>query len=320
VVYVEKSEIGKRRPRYKISNETGGENMIDSRMQTFLTVCVTMNFTAAARKLNITQPAVSQQIHYLEDYYKVKLFSYKSKKLRLTPKGELLRKAGTLMMNSEAELRLKMQDSPLKIKVEFGVTETIGEYAITPALARFIREHPDISITMHVADTEELAQEIEEGKIQFALVEGYFDPTKYDSVMYRTVPFVPVCSPAHRFAKKPQFLSDLFKERLIIREPGNGTRRVLENHLALMGCKLSDFSNVTEVKGMHTLPRLLEEDAGISFLYETAAADPISQGKLQRIRIDDFFAVHDFKFIWEKGSAFEKRYREICKEIGGLRA
>ena len=48
--------------------------MLDFRMETFLTVCQCMNFTRASEKLNITQPAVSQHIHFLEKHYNAKLF------------------------------------------------------------------------------------------------------------------------------------------------------------------------------------------------------------------------------------------------------
>ncbi len=58
--------------------------MLDFRTDTFLTVCETMNFTEAARRLHITQPAVSQHIRFFEKEYDVKLFSYCNKQLYLT--------------------------------------------------------------------------------------------------------------------------------------------------------------------------------------------------------------------------------------------
>ena len=53
--------------------------MLDYRTETFLTVCKTLNFTTAAKQLNITQPAVSQHIHFLEKQYNTTLFAYKNK-------------------------------------------------------------------------------------------------------------------------------------------------------------------------------------------------------------------------------------------------
>ena len=67
--------------------------MLDFRIFTFLEVCKQMNFTKAAKKLNITQPAVSQHIRWLEKEYGIKLFEMEGKKLSLTEKGDLFRNA-----------------------------------------------------------------------------------------------------------------------------------------------------------------------------------------------------------------------------------
>ena len=64
--------------------------MLDFRINTFLTVCQTMNFTKAAEELHITQPTVSQHIHYLEDYYETSLFTYQNRQLALTWAGKTL--------------------------------------------------------------------------------------------------------------------------------------------------------------------------------------------------------------------------------------
>ena len=54
--------------------------MQDFRMETFLTVCKYLNYTKAAQELNLTQPAVSQHIRYLENFYQVQLFYHAGKK------------------------------------------------------------------------------------------------------------------------------------------------------------------------------------------------------------------------------------------------
>ncbi len=114
--------------------------MLDFRMETFLTVCNDMNFTHAAEHLNLTQPAVSQHIKHLEKTYGTELFIRDKKKLRLTPAGEILRSALETMRNDENTLKKRMQESLKGKKVlTFGVTMTIGEYAIVPALSRFVK-------------------------------------------------------------------------------------------------------------------------------------------------------------------------------------
>lgn len=60
--------------------------MLDNRVETFLALCEIMNYTKTAETLHITQPAVTQQIRWLEEYYGCRLFSYQGKVLRLTEK------------------------------------------------------------------------------------------------------------------------------------------------------------------------------------------------------------------------------------------
>ena len=86
--------------------------MLDFRMDTFLAVCRCMNYTRAAELLNITQPAVSQHIRYLEGEYQTKLFVQKGKRIELTESGELLK-----------QTVLRMQHDVLHLKKEIGKKE-----------------------------------------------------------------------------------------------------------------------------------------------------------------------------------------------------
>ena len=107
-----------------IAVDKGSEVMLDFRMETFLTVCQCMNFTRASEKLNITQPAVSQHIHFLEEHYNTKLFRYEGKKLKLTGAGEILRNASLTMMHDEISMQNQMQKSEEEEEIRFGATRT----------------------------------------------------------------------------------------------------------------------------------------------------------------------------------------------------
>ena len=83
--------------------------MLDPRVDTFLTVCRTMNFTHAAQLLHLTQPAVSQHIHTLEEEFGAKFFRYENRQLSFTESGKLFRRAAAAMRHDallleEAEL------------------------------------------------------------------------------------------------------------------------------------------------------------------------------------------------------------------------
>ena len=111
--------------------------MLDFRMETFLAVCECMNFTKASQKLNITQPAVSQHIHYI-DYYGTKLFVYQGKKLHLTEAGEYLRSAALTMRHDDIYLRDKLSTyGTQKQELRLGATLTIGGFAIKGFIADY---------------------------------------------------------------------------------------------------------------------------------------------------------------------------------------
>ena len=82
--------------------------MLDFRIDTFLAVCRSMNFTRAAEELHITQPAVSQHIRYLEKSYGVKLFDYQGKRLSLTTAGEALFSAAVTMKHDDLFLKKQL--------------------------------------------------------------------------------------------------------------------------------------------------------------------------------------------------------------------
>ena len=78
---------------------------MDQRLETFLTVCSTMNYRRAAEQLHLTQPAVTKQIQALEALYGVRLFTYDSRKLKKTPQGETLEIYAISQRYQDEELR-----------------------------------------------------------------------------------------------------------------------------------------------------------------------------------------------------------------------
>lgn len=290
--------------------------MLDFRMETFLAVCKYMNFTRAAEALNLTQPAVSQHIKYLETKYDAPLFIRERKNLSLSPAGEILRSALESMRNDENTMKKRMKKSLSGKKIlTFGVTMTIGEYAIVSSLADFIKAHPDTDFHIRYDNTQNLLTDLYEGNIDFAIVEGNFKEENYQTRIYRTEEYIAVASANHIFAKPVHCLKDLTSERLLTREPGSGTRAILTKALALKNMSILNFPNIVQVENIHTIVSLLQEDCGISFLYKAAVQSEIAAGTLQQIPLDDFMIKHDFTFIWNKDSIFSEEYEKIFEEL-----
>ena len=295
--------------------------MLDFRMETFLAVCQCLNYTRAAERLNITQPAVTQHIQYLQEQYGVKLFTYANKQLALTPEGVLLRDAAVTMSHDVEKLKRDLAGRRTgRRSVRFGATLTIGTYALPRRLAGYLARHPEADVHLLVENTQILLRELDQGRLDFALVEGYFHKDEYDFIPWTMEPYVCVCAAGHPLPRGPLRLEDLFGQDLILRNPGSGSREVLVRVLEERNFRPSDFRRVIEVSDLNLIKELVKSGCGITFLYRRAAERECTEGALREVPLADFHVEHEFTFLWRKGSVFEPEFRrcfaELCGEDG----
>lgn len=292
--------------------------MLDYRMDTFLAVCESMHFTRAAEQLGLTQPAVSQHIHALEEHYGRKLFTYQGKKLALTPAGELLRDAARTMRHDESYLAQKLQTLGSTPRcLCFGATLTITEFLLPEYLAAYLLAHPERDLRVISANTQELLTGLDRGTLDFALVEGYFPRRDYGCLLCSQEPYVAVCARDDPLPASPCRLEDLLDRRLILREPGSGTRNILEKYLAARSLSIEDFPRRTEVGNLGAIKALVTQGCGITFLYQRAAQAELDAGTLRCIPLADLSITHDFSFIWRKDSIFASEYRQVFSDLLG---
>lgn len=285
--------------------------MLDFRVETFLAVCQTMNFTRAAEQLHITQPAVSQHIRALEEQYGAKLFRSQGKQLQLTESGRIFFRTAAAMHHDDLRLREAIHQENTRRRLRFGATLTIGEYIMPDPLLRLLEREPDIQLYMLTANTQELLKLLDQGELDFAIIEGYFDKQAYDSLVYCTQRYIPVCASEYPFSHPVRQMEDLLEERLLVREPGSGTRNVLERALETRNLGVRNFQRVTELGSLNLIKSLVCAGAGISFFYQPVVQQELEAGKLREIPLEDCSIYHDFTFLWRRGSLFAADYREI---------
>ena len=289
--------------------------MLDFRMDTFLALCRTMNYTRAAEELNITQPAVTQHIQYLQRHYGVKLFQYRDKHRFLTEAGAALRSAALTMEHDEREL---MEHLPLLQKgmqhLRLGATLTVGEYALPPHLGRYMKRHPDVALHLVVGSTRRLLEGLNRGELDAAVVEGYFAKREYDAIRWSMEPYVCVCA-AGSALEGPMELEDLFTQTLILRDPESGTREILERALLERNFQLSDFRRGVEINDLTVIKQLVEQNCGITFLYRRAVERELEEGQLRQVFLRGWEVQHEFTFLWRKGSVFEQNYRRLYAQL-----
>ena len=182
-------------------------------------------------------------------------------------------------------------------------------------LEKYLARYPQARIHMEVENTHDLLVRLDEGRIDFALVEGFFKKTEYDFQIFSREKYIAVCSPDYTFRDTPDCIEKLFQERLLLREEGSGTREVLERYLDSQNLSTADFERTMEAGSLHTIKELTKSGCGITFLYEVAVREELRSGTLIRIPLKDFQVTHEFTFIWRRGSIYADRYREIFRRF-----
>ena len=283
--------------------------MLDNRHETFLALCRIRNYTRTAEALHLTQPAVSQHIKYLEALYGGKLFAYSDRKLELTERGRRLQAFAQTVRADRKHLQDLLQGNAFEARqLAFGATLSIGEFVMPPLLARLLAQMPELRARMTVSNTQILLEKLQNGEIEFALVEGYFDASSYGHRRFSQEEFIAVCGPDHPLAGQTVPLEMLLKNRLILRESGSGTREILEHLLYERNLNVQAFESVCEISNMNAIKTLVSRSLGIAFMYRVAAEQELRGGTLREIALQGTRIVHDFSLVYLPNSQHREAY------------
>ena len=277
---------------------------MDPKLHTFLTLCQTMNYRLAAERLHLSQPAVTKQIQSLEQALQTKLFLYDGHTLHKTEKCLLLERYAISQQYQFQELQLAIADKK-RLKLRVGATKTIGDYVLIDAIKDYLRD-PGHELSLVVDNTKHLLQMLDENRLDFAVIEGTFSKTKYDSYLLRMELFVGICAKNSPLSGKHLSIKDLLKETIIVREEGSGTRRIFEERLTASGYGLNDFSREVSISSFVSIKALVAVGVGISFLYRSVVADA---GDIGTFTIDGITEPHPFHVVYTRNTN-AKNYAE----------
>ena len=137
----------------------------------FYHVAITLSFSEASKQLFISQSAVSQSIKVLEKKLNQPLFIRSTKRVQLTPEGEILLKHIEPAMNliQKGENQLLEANSLNGGQLRIAASDTICRYYLVPYLNRFHKAYPNVHIKVFNFTSIECAHVLENGQVDFIL-------------------------------------------------------------------------------------------------------------------------------------------------------
>ncbi|HWQ76007.1 MAG TPA: LysR family transcriptional regulator [Syntrophomonas sp.] len=267
--------------------------MSEQELLVFKAVAETKNITLAAKQLHISQPAVSLQIQNIENQYGAKLLNRSNKGVTLTKAGTILYdyvcQMLDMMMNVKQAISDIADDHHGEVKI--GATLTIGEYVLPNILGCLYKLRPDIDFKVSIANTETITQDILERKFRIGLVEGPVPESKdltienfWHDELAVVVPYY------HPWAAKGSItISELATARLIMREVGSGTRKVVELLLKEKGFDLADFNITMELGSTQAIKQIVSAGLGVTIISALTVRHECQDKILKTIKIKDLY-------------------------------
>ena len=274
------------------------------KLETFLTVARERSFSKASAKLGISQPAVTQQIKFIEKYLACKVIERKKNGIKLTNEGEELYKIAARL---EKEIHSSEQDILKIINKEItfrlGASYTIGTYIIPGKCLNTIGEAINNEIKLDIDVSDKIVQKLKDRKLDVGLIES---PIIDNDLIYRewledeliVVSNVPI----------PKILKteELYDFDWICRNEGSHTRRVVTEVFDELGVSCKSFNVLSEVSNTTTVLQTLKksdrnpERPVVSILSKYAVMDEINSGELFEAKLRGFTMTRKFFIVYSK--------------------
>jgi DNA-binding transcriptional LysR family regulator len=255
-------------------------------LETFCRVADLRSFSKAADDLFITQPTVSGHILALEQSLSLRLFDRMGKEARLTKAGQLFFRHATKILTSRKDLLNALSEFSQGIKGELslGASTIPGEYLLPKLMSGFKREHPNIILSIKIADTKEIVQHILQGSVELGMTGAKLDHASLHYEKYEEDEIVIVGPSDHPLSKRRRVtFDDLSREPWIIREEGSGTQMAVEKALRKKGKSLKHLNVVMEMGSTSSLKEGVKARLGLAFISKKAVDEELNQGLLFRI-------------------------------------
>ena len=294
--------------------------MLGTKMYTFLKVAEYLNFTKAAEALYMTQPAVSQQIKQLEEEVGAKVFIRNKNGLILTQQGERVLKYARRQKALYEKMQLEIQNAeknagPLRI----GITHTAESNVTASALAKYSIENNGVKYTLTTDTIYNLYDKLESYELDLAIIDASSNNPKFSSMLLDTDYLMCVLSPDNPLSQRSAVtISELKKEKMILRSVESATRKLFEETLAYNGEDISYFDVILEVDNIATIKDLIRKDLGVSILPRSACLDEIRKGKIKALPIENFSMVRETRIVYNKDFGHKEVLDDIIRIYGKI--
>lgn len=284
-------------------------------LQIFVAVADCGKMRAAAERLHISQPSVSQAVRELESYYNIKLFERLSQRIYITETGKKLLPYARHIIDSFETMEGFINDTSSGNVIRVGGSVSVRTRLLPPMIKSLENEVPDVDVCVIVDNTAAIEGKIQRSELDIAVVEGI---VRSDELVKKDIyddELVLVVGPEHELFNHPGIkLKELTKHALISRESGSVERNQFEQFLLEHDIKMK---NKWSCSNTETIKKAVLNGEGIAILSRMVIEKEIAAGEVRVLNVENTRMKRKIKLIYHKNkyiSQSMKQFIDICTD------
>jgi DNA-binding transcriptional LysR family regulator len=254
----------------------------------FCKVVQLKSFSKAGKDIHLSQPTVSSHIRDLEEHFGCRLIDRLAREAVPTKAGELLYSYARelIALRDETEMALAEFQGKMEGHLIIGGSTIPGVHILPKIIGDFVREYPDITITLIIGDTEKIIGDTLSSDVELGIVGAKTEDKKISQEKLIEDNMRLVIPEGHKWAGKKQIpLDSLIREPFIIRESGSGTLKSVQRSLRQAGYHIKDLKIAAEMGSTEAVIQGIRHNIGISILSTIAVSEELRTGTLRALSI-----------------------------------
>lgn len=287
-------------------------------LKTFIEIVKTGSFSEVARKLSISQPAVSFQIQKIEQDLGVRLIDRRQKKLTLTEPGKRLLRFAETVNGEYVNLLEDMAQLREEVVGNLVITASTipGDFILPPVLSGFKKQHPMVQIQVTVSDSGRVIEGVENGTYDIGFCGVVPDGKEIETVKIAEDEIVLIVFSGHPFAsRKMVSFMEITEEPFIMREETSGTRKSVVSLLTGSGFDPGLLKPSLTLGTTEAVVSAVEAQSGIAFVSSLAIKKSLSLDLVRAVNVEGLNLRRNFYCIYRRERLVSRLLEEFVSFI-----